>query len=55
MITLLTLYALYRFYRWSIKIDNTPDECLSKFEKDFKHFDGEIVPPGYMVRRKKRH
>lgn len=55
MVTLLTIFIMYRFYRWLIKIDNTPDEELSEIAKHFKHCDGEIVPPGYMVRKKKRH
>ena len=56
MVTLLTIFAMYRFYRWSVKINNTPDEELSEIAKHFKYCDDEeIVYPGYTMRRKKRH
>jgi len=51
MMTLLTIYLLYRLCRWGNRIDNTPDEYLSDFEKDFKHFHGDIHYPGYTRRR----
>ena len=55
MATILTIITMYWFYRWTIKIHNTPDEELSEFEKFVKHDDSDTTYPGYTVRRKKRH
>ena len=40
---------------WGKKINETPDEYLSDFEKFVKYDDSDITYPGYTVRRKKRH